>query len=113
MSSLKRIRIEWIIANNYLFLSLMSLDSKKQGYMMENSVRMSMAGLVLVVLLVILAEDWNSHRISQGRLSGIDCTKMEQTVTVGRDGSYRWGGFLQKGKAIRRSEPFAECKAWV
>lgn len=111
MSSLKRIRIEWIIANNYLFLSLMSLDSKKQGYMMENSVRMSMAGLVLVVLLVILAEDWNSHRISQGRLSGIDCTKMEQTVTVGGDGSYRWGGFLQKGKPIRGSDPFAECKA--
>lgn len=72
-----------------------------------------MAGLVLVVLLVILAEDWSSHRISQRRLSGIDCTKMEQTVTVGGDGSYRWGGFLQKGKAIRGSDPFAGCKACV
>lgn len=51
--------------------------------------------------------------ITQGRLSGIDCTKMAQTVTVGGDGSYRWGGFLQKGKAIRGSDPFAECKACV
>lgn len=64
MRSLKSIRIELVMADNYLFLSFMSLDSKKQGYMVENSIRMSMAGLVLVVLLVILAEDWNSHRIS-------------------------------------------------
>ncbi|XP_059109617.1 immunoglobulin alpha Fc receptor [Peromyscus eremicus] len=45
-------------------LEIIVTDSSKQDSMMENSIRMGMAGLVLVVLLVILAEDWNSHRVS-------------------------------------------------
>ncbi|CAO2627306.1 Killer cell immunoglobulin-like receptor 3DL1, partial [Lemmus lemmus] len=52
----------WSSPSDPLYLPVS--DSKKQGYMVENSIRMSMAGLVLVVLLVILAEDWSSHRIS-------------------------------------------------
>ncbi|CAH6778457.1 Fcar [Phodopus roborovskii] len=58
-----RIGIEWTMANTCLFLSLTSLDSKKQDYVMENSIRMGMAGLILVVVLVILAEYWNGHRV--------------------------------------------------
>nr|XP_021485221.1 immunoglobulin alpha Fc receptor [Meriones unguiculatus]XP_021485222.1 immunoglobulin alpha Fc receptor [Meriones unguiculatus] len=45
-------------------LELIVTDPKKQDYMMENSIRMATAGLVLVILLVILAENWHSHRIS-------------------------------------------------
>uniref|UniRef100_A0A8C8UL73 Immunoglobulin-like beta-sandwich domain-containing protein n=1 Tax=Peromyscus maniculatus bairdii TaxID=230844 RepID=A0A8C8UL73_PERMB len=45
-------------------LEILVTDSSKQNSMMENSIRMGMAGLVLVVLLVILAEDWNSRRVS-------------------------------------------------
>ncbi|XP_076783518.1 immunoglobulin alpha Fc receptor-like [Arvicanthis niloticus] len=37
---------------------------KKHDYMVENSIRMGMAGLALVILLVIAFEDWHSHRVS-------------------------------------------------
>ncbi|XP_036037821.1 immunoglobulin alpha Fc receptor-like [Onychomys torridus] len=56
----------WSAPSNALeiIVTVMSLDSSKQDAIMENSIRMGMAGLVLVVLLVIVAEDWNSHRVS-------------------------------------------------
>ncbi|XP_051017788.1 immunoglobulin alpha Fc receptor [Acomys russatus] len=47
-----------------LIVTVMSLDSKKQDYMMKNSIYMGMAGLALVTLLVLVVEDWHSHRIS-------------------------------------------------
>ncbi|KAL1763944.1 immunoglobulin alpha Fc receptor, partial [Sigmodon hispidus] len=51
----------WSASSNAL--EIIVTDSKKQDYMMENSIRMGMAGLVLVVLFVILAEDWTHHRV--------------------------------------------------
>ncbi|XP_017658518.1 immunoglobulin alpha Fc receptor [Nannospalax galili] len=47
-----------------LLVAATDMDSKKQGYRMENSIRMAMAGLILVVLLVILAENWHSQEAS-------------------------------------------------
>lgn len=47
-----------------LIVSVTSPDSEKHDYVMENSIRIGMAGLVLVILLVIVSEDWYSHRIS-------------------------------------------------
>ncbi|KAH0507450.1 Natural cytotoxicity triggering receptor 1 [Microtus ochrogaster] len=49
-------------------LELIVTDSKKQGYMIENSVRMSMAGLVLVVLLPL---DSVHTQVSIGLASGM------------------------------------------
>ncbi|XP_051031955.1 immunoglobulin alpha Fc receptor [Phodopus roborovskii] len=51
----------WSAPSDALELSV--TDSKKQDYVMENSIRMGMAGLILVVVLVILAEYWNGHRV--------------------------------------------------
>lgn len=41
----------------------MSLDTMNQDYKLENLIRVGVAGLVLVALLAILAENWHSYKL--------------------------------------------------
>ncbi|KAF6288037.1 hypothetical protein mRhiFer1_005111 [Rhinolophus ferrumequinum] len=43
-------------------LELVVIDTMNQDYTLENLIRMGVAGLILVALLAILAENWHSHK---------------------------------------------------
>uniref|UniRef100_G3TSF2 Fc alpha receptor n=2 Tax=Loxodonta africana TaxID=9785 RepID=G3TSF2_LOXAF len=62
-------------------LELVVTDTMNQDYTMENLIRMIVAGLVLVALLAILAEDWHSRRVlhKEGRqdLAETSCSKQK------------------------------------
>ncbi|XP_023399336.1 immunoglobulin alpha Fc receptor isoform X3 [Loxodonta africana] len=62
-------------------LDLVVTDTMNQDYTMENLIRMIVAGLVLVALLAILAEDWHSRRVlhKEGRqdLAETSCSKQK------------------------------------
>ncbi|XP_045148326.1 killer cell immunoglobulin-like receptor 2DL4 [Echinops telfairi] len=53
-------------------------DTMHQDYMVGNLIQLSIAGLVLVALLVILIEDWHSHRCYTKKIGRLDWAKLEE-----------------------------------
>ncbi|KAF6288039.1 hypothetical protein mRhiFer1_005111 [Rhinolophus ferrumequinum] len=49
-------------SNHSEALELVVTDTMNQDYTLENLIRMGVAGLILVALLAILAENWHSHK---------------------------------------------------
>nr|XP_030707222.1 immunoglobulin alpha Fc receptor isoform X1 [Globicephala melas] len=62
-------------------LQLVVTDTTNQDYTTENLIRMGMAGLSLVVLLVILAENWLGHQVphkeDQQELPELSCSRQK------------------------------------
>ncbi|XP_026953134.1 immunoglobulin alpha Fc receptor isoform X3 [Sagmatias obliquidens] len=62
-------------------LELVVTDTTNQDYTTENLIRMGVAGLPLVVLLVILAENWLGHQVphkeDQQELPELSCSRQK------------------------------------
>lgn len=69
------------MTSDHSSLLITSLDTTNQDYTTENLIRMGMAGLPLVVLLVILAENWLGRQVppkeDQQELPELSCSRQK------------------------------------